>query len=301
MRRVVLGGLCVLVAVTVCPALHAFDQDGDGIPDADIGRADSVVYVGAEAVAKLPADGTVLTVSWDPANSEVGWIDLDTGAWTLIGYCGWPWLNSLAVSAAGVHYSVSMTGTDGDSTLVTIDAITGVATPVAPLSAGMDIRALAFSLGGALYAVRDPDGGNVDELHTIDVATGLETYVGALTGFTGIQGLAFSPTSGALYAWDIFQGLLLVEPATAVTTDVNPAIPGTFDIQAISVLPNGTIIGGRYDLYSISSATGDYVEIAAGGYPDVRGMEFMAVAGLIFADGFESGDMTAWSSTTPGP
>jgi hypothetical protein len=293
-RRSVVTTLCLMIALTMCPVVEAQDLDAEGAPDADAGLVPWPDPPETEAAVRIPALGTMLAVSWNTANAEVGTIDLDTGEWALIGSSGFPRLNSLAVSGDGVFYSVSMTDVVGDSTLITIDAATGAGTALGALTPGMDIRALAFSPGGELYAVDDTGSGSDDDLYILDTTSGAEGLVGTMTGFRGVQGLAFGPVTGILYAWDIFEGLLTVDPATAAATDVNSAIAGVSDIQTIVVLPNGVIVGGQDDLYVISPVTGEFVAVGLGDYPELRGMDFLLDPDIIFVDGFEIGSTVRW-------
>lgn len=265
MKRTALIAVAMMVIGSAVAAQDVTDVDQDG------------VFPGASGATQTPQQGigegfqaTLIGVGWDAC--EVGSIDTATGTWTLLGNAGFTGCNSLSRDAAGVFYSVADPGVG--FALITIDPASGAGTQVAPLTPELSIRAVAFSPSGALYAVADM-GTSDDELWTIDTSTGNATLVGTMTGFSAVQGLAFHPIAGTLYATDNVQGLLTVDPATGAATDVNPGVGGTGDVQTLTVLPNGEVFGARYDLFSIDPMTGVYTVVATGGYPDVRGVDFL--------------------------
>ena len=136
----------------------------------------------------------------------------------------------------------------------------------------------AVSPQNVLYAVNNTGpAGQTDthDLYTIDVSSGVGTHIG-VTGI-GVQGLDFSPT-GVLYGWDIFTGLVTIDAATGAATDVNPAVGGlSYPIQTIGFAPDGTLYGAFNSLFTMAFATGIPTLVGAGGYSDVRGIEFLAV------------------------
>src|SRR5438093_1522828 len=75
-----------------------------------------------------------------------------------------------------------------------------------------------------------------DDLYVIDLANETTTRIGSM-GFLGVQGLDYSP-SGLLYAWDVSEGLLIVNPITGAATDVNSSVGGTGAIQSIVFAPD---------------------------------------------------------------
>jgi hypothetical protein len=201
-------------------------------------------------------------------------IESSTGAGSPLGSSGLLLLNSLAKNSAGVLYSQGSTN-GFDSHLVTINPSTGAATLVAPLSIS-GLRGLAFSPTDVLYGlVNGSLFSDIDSLYRIDTTTGAATLVG-LTGFEGIQGLEFSP-AGILYGWDIFAGLLTIDPSTGVATQVDPAGVGSALIQTLAFAPDGTLYGAREALFRIDTSTGDTTLVGSGGYSDIRGLEFATV------------------------
>ena len=232
-------------------------------------------------VAAAKAD--MIGVSWNSANSPVVQINETTGTGTTVGLSGFFGLNSLAIDNVGTLYSATdhIDATPPLLRLVKINPTTGAGTAGAILDFGAvqpAVRALAFSPQDVLYAINNtgPPGQTVThDLYTIDVNSGTGTFIG-VTGI-GIQGLDFSP-SGVLYGWDIFLGLVTIDPATGVATDVNPAVGGlSFPIQTIAFSPNGVLYGAYNSLFTIDISTGIPTPVGSGGYTDVRGIEFLAV------------------------
>jgi hypothetical protein len=256
------------VAAGIAVAQGAVDADADGVADgATSPTAAQPARPGVQPKGVLV--GTLIGVGWSTTDSPVGSIDTATGVWTAIGNSGQTRFNALARDPAEVFYAVAWDGAT-TSWLTTVDPATGAATVVATLSPFLDVRGLAFDDMGTLFAIHNS---SADELYTIDTTTGAATLVGS-TGRGTVQGLAFSPANGILYAWDNAAGLLTVDPATGAATDVNPSVGGTGDIQTISALPDGSMYGVRYDLYTINPADGSYSLTFVGGYPDIRGADF---------------------------
>jgi len=109
-----------------------------------------------------------------------------------------------------------------------------------------------------------------DQLYILDPGSLTTVLVGSTAPYTGLQGLAFD-AAGALYSWDvgmgngIGDGLVLIDPGTGTTTDVNPAIGNPSDIQALATSPNGTMYGARSSLFVIDTASGNSILVAVGG------------------------------------
>jgi hypothetical protein len=196
-----------------------------------------------------------------------------TGIGTTIGNCGFV-VNSLAKDNSGTLFSASGTK------LITINPTTGAGIQVATLNFGADppdVRGLAFSPDNVLYAVvngypQTVPGIGPDHLYTVNVSTGVGTLVGD-TGMMSVQSIDFSP-AGVLYGWDVGKGLITINTTTGVATDVNPSVGAAADIQGIVFGPDGTLYGACNALYKIDVATGDTTLVGAGGYTDIRGLEF---------------------------
>ena len=236
-------------------------------------------YSDVRGIVVIPDPGTLIGVHWDLSNSSVVKIDPYTGSGSNIGLSGFPGLNSLAKDPVGTLWSVTDLYDDPNDQLIKIDPATGKGTQVATLNFPVypaNVRALAFSSMGVLYATNGRPGAGLQpiDLYTVDVVTGNGTYIGP-TG--AIQGLTFSP-SGVLYGWDVNVGLVTINTATGAATDVNPAAPGTPDIQSIVFALDGALYGAGKALYKIDPVTGVHTLIGSGGYTDVRGIEFVPVA-----------------------
>lgn len=240
------------------------DVNGDGMFD-DI---EAVVFgVGQGRGSSIQALDTQ-AVSWPGSSYK---IDSGTGAGVLLGASGFASLNCLAVDGSGNYYTFS------GATLVKIDGNTGVGTNVCSTSAS-DFRAASFSPTGELYAVQNGGGTTVNDiLVKIDVNTCALAPVGNM-GVPGVQGLAFN-AAGDLYGFETGSGsgtgfgLMKVNPATGVATDVNPGEPGmAATMQCLSFNSSGQLFGGRDQLYSVNITTGAVTLIGSGGYSDVRGI-----------------------------
>jgi hypothetical protein len=206
----------------------------------------------------------IISIAWP---TGVYRIDSTTGGGQEIGFPAVTGMNSLARSPAGEFYTV-----DASSNLLVINPTTGAATPGATLNFGSAtpvVPALAFSPSGTLYAIQR---GNSDDLYTINLTTGQGTLVGP-TGSGPLQGLAFAP-NGTLYGWNIFSGLVTINPANGAATDVNPAEDASAQIQCLAFAPDGTLYGAQYGLFTIDTATGVPSAAIATGFSDIRGMEF---------------------------
>lgn len=202
-------------------------------------------------------------------------IDLESGAVVLLGPTGFSHFNSLAATSTGMIFSAD------DSNLVRINARSGVGQLSVPIIGDIEpsrsIRAMAFSKQNVLHAIN-----YIGQLYTIETATGYSRLVGN-TGYTHIQSLEFG-RDGTLYAWDVRQGLLTINPSTGIATDVNLSFGATADIQTIAFAPNGLLYGGRNEIYEISPATGRLTLVKVlGSIPlsglnaplDIRGLYFV--------------------------
>ncbi|MFO1054611.1 MAG: hypothetical protein U1F36_20500 [Planctomycetota bacterium] len=140
------------------------------------------------------------------------------------------------------------------------------------------VRAMAVRRDGRLYAIQNGGGTTgttvPDLLYAIDPNNGAATLIGSTSAFVGIQGLAFG-ANNVLYGWDTNAGLVTISMATGATTDVNPAVGATVDIQALGFAPGNVLYGARNALYRIDTATGVPTLIGSGGYTDLRGLEFV--------------------------
>lgn len=226
----------------------------------------------ALCAAPIFAHAGILGVSFSGAVFDV---NPGTGAATQLAASG-PSFNSLASDGAA-YWSVEAFG----GRLSTIDPTTGAAT-LGPALTGLadetSIRGMAY-FGGSLYAIQNTGGATsigLDSLYRVDPITGAATFVGA-TGVTGLQALA-ADSSGELYGWDVDFGLMKINSATGVATDVSASVGGSSDtVQALAFSGTGVLYGARNSLYTIDTATGTLTLVGAiSGSPDIRGIEFIA-------------------------
>jgi hypothetical protein len=232
----------------------------------NFGHALASLVCGPLLLASLHAQD-LLGVAYDGA---VVRIDSYTGQVTALG-TGLAGQNALARSATGVFWSTRRT-TQLQYDFTTIDPMTGAATVAFN---GQDIRALAQGVGADLYGIRYL--GNTCYLVRVDTAGGVAYLVGP-TGFAGVQGLTLH--QGVLCGWDVFAGLVVVDPVTGAATDPFPGVGGPAYQQSLCSHPDGRLLLGGGDsngpdqLFTIDPATGTAQWIAdLNGVRDLRGME----------------------------
>ncbi len=115
-------------------------------------------------------------------------IDVNTGLATSIGWTGLRGIQGLAFAPDDTLYGwdVSHTGFDVGQGLVTIDRLTGAASPVNSDPSGAPIQALNFAEDGTLY------GAAIGDLYTINPLTGVLALVND-GPYVDIRGLATVP------------------------------------------------------------------------------------------------------------
>jgi len=161
------------------------------------------------------------------------------------------------------------TGEDGEiystvgGTIYRINTATNTATPV--LTTVLNIRGLA-AFGQDLYAVND--NGVNDQLYRINLRLGSVTLVGSMGG--NFQSREVSPY-GTMYAYELTNGLFVVNPLTGVATDVGVA--GAVSTQALEFGLLDRLFGGQTNLYSYNLPTGLSTLIGATG-ADLRGLAY---------------------------
>jgi hypothetical protein len=256
-----------LIGVFVAGLIHANESDAD----------DQFQLLGVTF-------GSTLTDS-----SKFVQIDPLTGQGAVTGVIGTNSLNSLARDKFGTFYSVKDTypsfPNELGNRLVTIDPLSGNLTSTSILDFGgemSNVRDLAFSSDGTLYAIEDIFATSNDVLYRIDLGNThtvgndvvTETTLIGFTGTRGIQSMCFSP-GGILFGWDVVEkGLVTIDTATGVATDVNPSISSSSmeAIQAMTFAPDGSLYGAYHSLYQIDAVTGDLTLIGSGAYSDIRGL-----------------------------
>ena len=185
--------------------------------------------------------------------------------------------------------------------LVRIDSVTGAELGSVTHASGA-LNGLEF-VGSTLYGTFIDSLGGVSpsDLVTVDTTTGALTTLGA-TGFGPISGLAWDEINGVMYgisAGSDPSQLLTLDLATGAATAVGAT--GLDRIGSIEFGPDGNLYGGLTAsatsngqfLVRINTATGAATPIGDSGV-NISGLTACARRSLIFADGFESGDTSAW-------
>lgn len=232
------------------------------------------VPISLSLVAATASAQDLLGVSWAGA---VVRIDSNTGAATAVGTAQFG-QNSLARDGNGVFWSTHRTGTSVTTWVnhyTTIDPSTGAGTVVH--SNVLDIRGLASAGGTMMWGIHNTVAGSVssiDDLVLIDMSTGLHTTVGP-TGLTAVQGLALH--GGVLYAWDLSQGLVILDTTTGAATDPFPGVGGPTGVQTLCSHPDGRLLlagGSANSLYVVDTTTGGTTVVGPmTGASDIRGIE----------------------------
>jgi hypothetical protein len=121
-----------------------------------------------------------------------------------------------------------------------IDPVT--ATPALQCTTSLSgITGLAFDELDRLYALseRTPGTSSEFDLYQVDLATGQTTLIGD-TQLTNCGTLTYG--GGSLWTFDGFtHGLVRIDPATAVATDVNPGFLGPADWDSLVMTPEGVL------------------------------------------------------------
>ncbi len=190
-------------------------------------------------------------------------IDQSSGAEAFIGNNGSPGENDSALEWVGsTLYGVISGSGVSPSTLVTIDPISGTATPIGLTGVG-PIGGIAYNtLTGIMYGV-EAGMTATGNLVRIDLTTGAATVIGP-TGFAGVGALEFDAATGILYGGvggvDPAGGdLVTIDLGTGAATSVGPTTyltlsgitfcGGKVIVQRIGaggiILPNGFLVVWR--------------------------------------------------------
>lgn len=247
-----------------------------------------VTALWAASLTPLATAQDMIAVSW---SGGVYALDSYTGAATYIAN-GLSGQNALARDDAGGLWSTHRNGTV--YALTSIDPNSGAATVVT--NNFPDLRAMASAGGTLLWGIQNA---SPDELIQFDTTNSQVTTIGQ-TGFGSIQCLA--TVDGILYAWDNNAGLLTIDPATGVATDVSASVGGNGDMQWLTRRSDGALIGGNSGLYVIDPTTGVATQIASG-LVDTRGAEPYQQHIQTFGTGCAGafGTVQASASITGGP
>lgn len=286
-KRVYIGGTGIAFAGTV----FLIDVATQTLVDS--------VAVGREArgLAVLP-DGSAVYV----ANSGDNTVSVvDTGTFTVVDTI------SVGVGPQGVV-------AHPDSSTVYVSNVLGPSVSVIDVASGTVTHTVPVVSQPRSITI-DPEGdfvyvGNytVDSVSVIDTATNavVDTIIVGGVGADFPTALAMHPDGGTLYV-----SLNMASPVTALSTVsvVDTAtrtqtlqIGGFWSAVGLSVHPNGDhlyVVDWDTDTVSVvDTSTNTIVNTIPVGYGPQAFGDFLTPA-LIFADGFESGDLIAWSATVP--
>jgi hypothetical protein len=211
-----------------------------------------------------PASADFLGIDW---YGKV-WRVNEGGYGTLIGSSGVAQTNSMAFGLGGNYYTAS------GGNIYRIDPATGAASFVKNLTfaGASDIRGLAI-LNRDIYALVNT-GTGADDLWRINADTWVATRIG-WTGRNSMQALTTAST-GHLYGWDVSGdgsgGLYRIDPVTAASTDLNPLVDWSQDIQGLTFRPENGYHGAGHSFYNVYD-NGSFDVLGAGGYWQLRGVD----------------------------
>jgi DNA-binding beta-propeller fold protein YncE len=201
---------------------------------------------------------------------------------TVVGPMGAPGCASLALSSAGVMYSVCGPGIikpDLPQQLATIDLKTGHATLFGQVVSGLQVMGLEFAPDGTLYAAGDANAASptFNSLYTVDLKTGAFTRVGS-TGAPASEFLmdfAFD-RNGTMYAAGSHT-LFTIDRKTGTATKVVDFVGGG-DIMGLSFDSKSNRLyatdfkGLNSALYLVDLQTGFLTPVGPVGHPFAHGL-----------------------------
>jgi hypothetical protein len=187
--------------------------------------------------------------------------------------------------------------------LYRIDLASGSTTQIG-LFGSVVIRDLSFDDFGRLYGVTGNQGANPHSLHLINTVTGIASFVVGLGG-TGSHGIAYdSAELDTLYHLSrdgVFERIDLTTLSITPIGQSGDPIIGR---------PLGLVYDPLDDAFRFFDDTGRYYVVGRDGVVSATGTsnptQYFGLAFdqettgvLLFRDGFESGDLSAWSSNSP--
>lgn len=282
--------------------------DGTAVDLGSAGLTAGAVALTYQAPAAVSPDTTL--AAWDTAAEDL-W-NIDTA----------PPPSSTFVGGgnAGIHAEIEyrngvIYGADTDSkNLNLIDPLTGLITATITLTyppEGDVLTSLEF-VSATLYAgltTEGSQGAAQTYLATVDLGTGLVTVVGGTGVNRPFGGLAYDGSNSMMFA--ISAGgstpmLYTVDLSTGVATGVAPVSIGgqPFKATALEFGGDGMLYAAPNmmdplfgDLLTIDPMSG--LAINLGSTSLGAGAVALTYTGMIFDDGFESGDTSEWSETLP--
>ncbi len=292
------AGASVTVNVDVTP-LVAGDITNTAVAPAsqDIDPTDNEA---AETTTILPRGVAASLLSIDGASNRLRFIDPVDGttlANTTIALDGEIVIggNGLATHpmTGEVWALLRLSGQTGRE-LVTLEPTTGVATRIG--DTGDRFAGLAFDNDGTLYGITGRGATTPEAFFILSQTTGMRTLLFSLANGRGGEAIAFHPEADLFYhASDgfTFESIDLTGPTVTHIATCN-SIP-SFQAGALTYLGQDLMLFAERDgaLFSITGGGG----LATVGFLDHRSKGLAFYPTVLFADGFESGDTSAWSLT----
>jgi outer membrane protein assembly factor BamB len=217
---------------TVAANLIYFSDSPHGIYNFDTTTGTSTLRAGVSGTQRFfgmdarPTDGTVFAVNYDDSNSGLYTININTGAFSLIGMTG----ISGMVGVAFNPLNGQLFGLRNGGGLYSINQLNGAASLIG--NTGLVDRGLAFSPSGHLFGFTE-DG----KLYGINPATGSTSAVGGsgnpVPPSLIAEDAAFDST-GTLYASDFYGHIFRTDPLTG-----NGVLIGSagYDVLGLLVIP----------------------------------------------------------------
>ena len=167
----------------------------------------------------------------DDSNGEIGKVDVNTGAVSLVGNAGVV-LTDIAFDPNGNLYGVSFTD------LYKINTTTGLATDLGTIgnAAGAGFNALVFGTNGVLYAA----GNSSTNLYSINTSTAAATNLGNVGSFSGGD-LAF--VGGNLYLSSSTDHLIKISNPSGPATGTDLGAIGFPSVFGLASPDNATLFG----------------------------------------------------------
>ncbi|MEM8964096.1 MAG: hypothetical protein AAGD38_21605 [Acidobacteriota bacterium] len=249
------------------------------------------------ATAQIDCDTQMFALS---TSGEIFSIDLATGNLTSLGN-----LPSTATEieasggASDLVWADSSINSDDTWTADPTNGFAVINTFTGPTGA---LTGLEFA-NGILYGTRSTSAMGGSTLGTVNTTTGAFTAIGATGRNEPISGLAYDTNTGTMYGVTAGGGvadLVTLDLVTGTATIVEST--GTTFIGSIEFAPNGTLYGvttssannNSQSLITIDTTT---AVVTGVGFSGASMSGLTSCVPPLFADGFESGDTSAWSQT----
>ena len=288
---------------------HVLTVDPGTALATDLG--DAALTQGAVSLTfKDPAAGVPDTTlaAWDTSNEDLWMVETaDPISSTLVGGDNVTILPEIEFFNGVIYGADTFENTD----LHMIDPTTGVSFDTVTLTfppEGDVITALEF-VGGTLYAGLTTEGGGATFLSTVDTGTGGVTVIGATGVNSPFGGLAYEVATGTMFA--ISSGgsdakLYTINMVSGAATEVALITFGAQPFRATALEFGGDgmlytaasfqeVLFGH--VFTIDTMTGEAMDLGDAGMD--QGPVALTYTGVMFEDGFESGDSSVWSNTVP--